>query len=213
MVIDSSLLPSHYHYRKKILRRASVASKKNSPGRWWIPKPYRNQGSHIYHQNLSSVAPMFLGGEKFLTGTGRCMLSFSQQKGARQRGRVSERRHMQTNIDKRRGENANKRKQTRANPELLFLLLGIPCFFCKEFVPLIVLSLFSRDFRGLPGKFFFCGGFPYLFLRKHPVLLFLDVFVSLVFFFLGISLVVLSVFCLFYRVSEGSHGEINPWYF
>ena len=36
---------------------------------------------------------------------------------------------------------------------------------------------------------------------KSPVLLFLGAFVSLVFFFLGISLVFLSVFCLFYRVS------------
>ena len=34
--------------------------------------------THIYHQNLSSVAPIFFGKEKFLTGAGRCMLSFSQ---------------------------------------------------------------------------------------------------------------------------------------
>ena len=42
-----------------------------------------------------------------------------------------------------------------------------------------------------------------------------DIFVSLVFFFLGISLDCLSVFCLFYiyRVFEGLHGEKNPWRF
>ena len=46
-----------------------------------------------------------------------------------------------------------------------------------------------------------------------PVLLFLDVFGSLVFFFLGISLVFLGVFCLFSRVFRGSPGEENPWCF
>ena len=33
------------------------------------------------------------------------------------------------------------------------------------------------------------------------------------FCFLGVSLVFLSVFCLFYRVVKGSHGEKNPWFF
>ena len=55
-----------------------LASKKNFPGRWWIQKPYENQENHIYHRNLSSVAPIFFGKEKFCTGAGQCMLSFSQ---------------------------------------------------------------------------------------------------------------------------------------
>ena len=46
--------------------------------------------------------------------------------------------------------------------------------------------------------------------RKNPVLLFLDVFVSLVFFLLGISLVFLSVFSVFSKVFRGSQGEKNP---
>ena len=41
---------------------------------------------------------------------------------------------------------------------------------------------------------------PALKAQRFPVLLFLGVFVSLVFFFLGISLVFWSVFCLFIRV-------------
>ena len=46
---------------------------------------------------------------------------------------------------------------------------------------------------------------------RFPVLLFLGVFVSLLYFFLGISLVFLSVFCLFYMVLEGLQREKNPW--
>ena len=38
----------------------------------------KNRKTHIYHRNLSSVAPIFFGKEKFLTGAGRCVLSFSQ---------------------------------------------------------------------------------------------------------------------------------------
>ena len=49
----------HDHHRKKVFWGTFLASKKNSPGRWWIQKPYENQGSHIYHRNLSSVAPIF----------------------------------------------------------------------------------------------------------------------------------------------------------
>ena len=57
-----------------------LASKKNFPGRWWIQQPYQNQESHIYHRNLSSVAPsFFFVKEKFCTGARRCMLSFSQR--------------------------------------------------------------------------------------------------------------------------------------
>ena len=33
--------------------------RKNFPGRWWIQKPYENQENHIYHRDLSSVAPLF----------------------------------------------------------------------------------------------------------------------------------------------------------
>ena len=70
----------HDHHRKKIFWGTFLASKKNFPGRWWIQKPYENQENHICHQNLSSVAPILLGKEKFCTGAGRCMLSFSQLK-------------------------------------------------------------------------------------------------------------------------------------
>ena len=41
-------------------------------------KTYENQENHIYHRNLSSVAPIFFGKEKFCPGAGWCMLSFSQ---------------------------------------------------------------------------------------------------------------------------------------
>ena len=68
----------HGHHRKKIFWGTFLASKKNFPGRWWIQKPYENQENHIYHRNLSSAAPIFFGKEKFCTGAGRCMLSFSQ---------------------------------------------------------------------------------------------------------------------------------------
>ena len=69
----------HHHHRKKIFWRTFLASKKNFSGRWWIQKHYRNQENHIYHQNLSYVAPIFLGKEKFCSVAGRCMLSFSQK--------------------------------------------------------------------------------------------------------------------------------------
>ena len=52
-------------------------------------KPYINQESHIYHRNISSVAPIFLGKGKFCTGAGRCMLPFSQEQ-KRDRGRNSQ---------------------------------------------------------------------------------------------------------------------------
>ena len=48
---------------------------------------------------------------------------------------------------------------------------------------------------------------------KFPVLLFLGVFVSLVFFLLRNSLVFLGVFCLFSSAFKGSQGEKNPWCF
>ena len=65
----------HYHHQKKIFWRTFLALKKNFPGRWWIQKHYKNQESHIYHRNLSSVVPIFSakkssaleqGGECFL---------------------------------------------------------------------------------------------------------------------------------------------------
>ena len=68
-------VPDH---RKNIFWGTFLGSKKNFPGRWWIQKLYKNQESHIYHRNLSSVAPILFGKEKFLAGAGRCMLSFSQ---------------------------------------------------------------------------------------------------------------------------------------
>ena len=43
------------------------------------------------------------------------------------------------------------------------------------------------------------------------VLLFLGVFVSLVFFLLGISLVFLSVFCLFFRIFKGSRTILGAF--
>ena len=63
---------------KENLLRNFSGQKEKFPGRWWIPKPYKNQENHIYHRNLSSVAPMFFGKTKFCTGAGRCTLSFSQ---------------------------------------------------------------------------------------------------------------------------------------
>ena len=45
---------------------------------------------------------------------------------------------------------------------------------------------------------------------QFPVLLFLGASVSLVFLFLGISLVFLRVFCLFF---EDSHSDKHPWCF
>ena len=66
----------HNHHQKKIFWRTFLASKKNFPGWWWIQKPYKNH--HIHHRNLSSVDPLFFCKEKFCTGAGRCMLSFSQ---------------------------------------------------------------------------------------------------------------------------------------
>ena len=68
----------HDHHRKKIFWGTFLASKKNFPSRWWIQSPYENQENHIYHRNVSSVAPIFFAKEKFCTGAGRCMLSFSQ---------------------------------------------------------------------------------------------------------------------------------------
>ena len=68
----------HNHHRKKIFWRTLLASKKNFPGRWWIQKPYKNQENHIHHRNLSSVDPLFFCKEKFCTGAGLCMVSFSQ---------------------------------------------------------------------------------------------------------------------------------------
>ena len=47
------------HHRKNRFWRTFLASKENFPGRWLIPKPYRNQENHIHHRNLSSVAPIF----------------------------------------------------------------------------------------------------------------------------------------------------------
>ena len=42
--------------------------------------PIKTQENHIHHRNLCSVDPIFFCKEKFCTGTGRCMVSFSQRK-------------------------------------------------------------------------------------------------------------------------------------
>ena len=64
-----------------------------------------------------------------------------------------------------------------------------------------ICTLFLTDFGGRQRNLTVPNGvFQTVFVRLLPVLLFLGVFVSLMFFFLGISLVFLSVFCLFYRV-------------
>ena len=70
----------HDHHQKKIFWGTFLASKKNFPGQWCIQNPYENPENHMRHRNLSSVAPIFFGKEKFCTGAGRCMLSFSQQR-------------------------------------------------------------------------------------------------------------------------------------
>ena len=49
----------HDHHQKRIFRGTFLASKKNFPGRWSIQKPCKNHENHIYHRNLSSVAPIF----------------------------------------------------------------------------------------------------------------------------------------------------------
>ena len=48
---------------------------------------------------------------------------------------------------------------------------------------------------------------------SDPVLLFLGVFVSLVFFLLGISLVFFDCFLIIFQDFKGSQGEENPWCF
>ena len=45
----------------------------------YTTKTLLKTGNQIYHRNLSSVAPIFIDKEKFLTGAGQCMLSFSQR--------------------------------------------------------------------------------------------------------------------------------------
>ena len=49
----------HDHHQKRIFWGTFLASKKNFPGRW-CPIKARN----IYHQNLSSVTPLFCGQRK-----------------------------------------------------------------------------------------------------------------------------------------------------
>ena len=51
---------------RKIFWGTFLASKKNFPGRWWIPKPYKNQENRIHHRNLSSVDPHFFLQRKVL---------------------------------------------------------------------------------------------------------------------------------------------------
>ena len=48
--------------------------RQNFPGPWWIRKPYKNQENHVYHRNLSSVAPYFFGKVPSLEQGGVCFL-------------------------------------------------------------------------------------------------------------------------------------------
>ena len=50
----------HDHHRKKIFWGTFLASKRKTfQAGGGYKKPYKNQESHIYHRNLSSVAPVF----------------------------------------------------------------------------------------------------------------------------------------------------------
>ena len=70
----------HNHHRKKIFWRAFLASKRNFPGRWWIQTPYKNTRKTISTTKIfPQSTPIFFCKEKFWTGAGRCMLSFSQR--------------------------------------------------------------------------------------------------------------------------------------
>ena len=66
----------HDHHRKKIFWRTFLASKKNFPGRWWRPKPYKNLENHIYYQNLSSVAPFFFFRQRKVLHWSRAVYAF-----------------------------------------------------------------------------------------------------------------------------------------
>ena len=69
-----------------------------------------------------------------------------------------------------------------------------------------------RGNSGFSGKFGVWGGFGQ-FGGSNPVLLFLGVFVSLLFFSLWNSLVFWGIFCFFSRVFKDSQSEKNPWSF
>ena len=71
----------HNHHQKKIFWRTFLTSKKNFPGRWWIQKPYKNQEKPYPPLKSFLCGPhFFFCKEKFCTGAGRCMVSFSQWK-------------------------------------------------------------------------------------------------------------------------------------
>ena len=67
----------HYHHQKKNLLENFSGLKVKLSRPVVDTKTYKNQKNHIYHRNLSSVAPIFFSKEKFCTGAGR-MFSFSQ---------------------------------------------------------------------------------------------------------------------------------------
>ena len=54
----------------------SLAAKKNFSGRWWIREPHKNRKT-ISTTEFFPLCPSFFRQRKFLTGAGRCMLSFS----------------------------------------------------------------------------------------------------------------------------------------
>ena len=69
--------------RPVILGMDFLATKKNFPGRWWMRKPYENQENHIYHRNLSSVAPIFFSRQRKVLHWSRAMYAFFSQQRTR----------------------------------------------------------------------------------------------------------------------------------
>ena len=69
----------HDHHRKKIFWGTFLASKQNFPGRWCFPKTLQKPGKPYLPPKSFLCGSHFVGKEKFLTGAGRCMLSFSQK--------------------------------------------------------------------------------------------------------------------------------------
>ena len=67
----------HDHHWKKSFGGTFLATKKTFQAGGGYNKP-KNQENHIHHRNLSSVDPIFFCNEKFCTGAGQCMVSFSQ---------------------------------------------------------------------------------------------------------------------------------------
>ena len=92
------------------------------------------------------------------------------------------------------------------------MILSDPILAGRNHARVIAESL-ARVIAAIESLGFVGGHISPLTTQNFPVLLFLGVFVSLVFFLLGFSLVPLSVFCLFSRIFKGSPSEENPWCF